>query len=133
MIRLLFALCLALLMWACEGSSIPTSPSPPARSPTFTLAGVVSEATPAGSSPIAGASLQIGVCPPNPQRSAPSYLRVVTDENGFYQVTGMCAGTTHLWVGKEGYTTLPGPQCDGDCLFVQIAGDTRFDIELVRQ
>jgi hypothetical protein len=60
-------------------------------------------------------------------------MKAVTDTDGFYRVEGMCAGITYVWVSKAGYQTSPPKQCDGDCLYALIDGDTRFDIELVRQ
>jgi hypothetical protein len=57
----------------------------------------------------------------------------VTDVAGFYRVQGMCAGITYGWVSKAGYKTSPPKQCDGGCLYATISGDTRFDVERVRQ
>jgi|GEM_PF-4887875 len=58
---------------------------------------------------------------------------VVTDSTGYYRVSNMCAGVTYVWVLKEGYRTRPTSQCDGDCLFAPIDGDTTFDILLARR
>jgi hypothetical protein len=113
----------------------PTSsllPLPPGVPGPYTLSGVISEATPNGRSPLSGAEVEVGVCPP-PNHSPPSYMKTVTDTNGTYSVSGMCTGTTYVWVSKEGFRTNPTAQCDGDCLFARINGDTRFDIELVRR
>jgi hypothetical protein len=37
-------------------------------------------------------------------------------------------------MSKAGYGNQPNlPQCDGGCLFASIDGETRFDIEMVKQ
>jgi hypothetical protein len=108
----------------------PLSPSPAASG--YTLSGTVSEATEGGSLPVPGAEVQVGVCPA--RNGAPdSILMVVTDSTGYYRVSNMCAGVTYVWVLKEGYRTRPTSQCDGDCLFAVINGDTTFDILLARR
>lgn len=118
------------------GTALPTVATPvlptPAAVVTYTLSGSVSEATSAGRTPIAGAEVEVGVCPPL-NGSPQGYERAVTDAHGFYSVPNMCAGLTYVWVAKDGYRTNPTRQCDGDCLFATIAGDSRFDVELVRQ
>jgi len=136
---------LAIAVAGCSGESvvsalptattpIPTAPPPQSAIPTgsFNLSGIVSEATPAGSKPLAAVDLEIAVCPPLNQAAA-SHIKTVTDANGFYSVSNMCPGTTYVWLAKAGYKASPPRQCDGDCLHATINGDTRFDIELVRQ
>jgi hypothetical protein len=84
---------------------------------TFTLSGVVTEMTPAGPAPVEGAWVDRGMTTGSQGAS--------TDKNGFYSILGMYNGTGAVAVGKTGYKT---EQRD-----VSINGDTRFDIQLVRQ
>lgn len=126
----------------CDGSRAPgpTAPSsgqpqPPPQPPrlTYLLSGVVSEVTPDGSRPLAGVTLQILTCR---GESRPDGMTTqVTEADGAYRVTEVCAGSAYVWAGKEGYANraLPTSQCDGDCLEVRITGDTRFDLEFVRR
>ena len=131
--------CLALLACGSEPRTptalLPTIPAPLSPSPVtarYTLSGIISEGTEHGSLPVAGAEVQVGVCPAH--NGAPeSILMVVTDSTGYYRVSNMCAGVTYVWVLKEGYRTRPTSQCDGDCLFARIDGDTTFDILLARR
>jgi hypothetical protein len=139
---------LAILVSACGNMAPPqtfTAPSPspasstsvpaPAPNPIVfdsTLSGLVYEVTPSGRVPIEGADVEIGVCPP--KGGAPlGYEKARTDATGFYAVGDMCNGVTYVWVSKPGYKTNPPRQCDGDCVYATVAGDTKFDIELVRQ
>ena len=146
-LRTALAIVIALGISACSGERpIPTAPtalpSPPAtRVPVppepnsphiYTLAGVISGSTPEGPLPLSDAVVVVGVCP-RVNYSPESYMTTVTDADGSYRVQGMCAGVTYVWVSKAGYKTSPPKQCDGDCLYATINGDTQFDIELVRQ
>ena len=138
-----------------SATEVPTAPSqtqlpvPPATAnsdPAFhvteaTLSGVVFENTPSGRVPIQGVDVLNG------EGGA-----TTTDAKGAYSLRPLwvcpCAaqpwveaGTTFLWIRKEGYgdpagtpasvfgrgTTLPGTRD------VKVEGDTRFDIELVRR
>ncbi len=108
----------------------PMSPSPAAA--RYTLSGTVSAQTENGSLPVSGAEVQVGMCP-RQNGSPESILMVVTDATGYYSVSNMCAGITYVWVLKEGYATRPTSQCDGDCLFARIDGNTTFDILLARR
>lgn len=84
---------------------------------TFTLSGVVFETTPGGRVPIQGATVS--------RSYGSGWQNSTTDDRGFYSIPGLYTRTDVVSVGKPGYerkeTTLP------------IGGDTRFDIELVRQ
>jgi hypothetical protein len=84
---------------------------------TFTLSGVITEATPAGLVPVQGVEVwrlygsgwQIGT----------------TDKNGFYEIHGLYTRTDQVVTFKEGYETVKQ--------IVSVDGDTRVDIQLVRR
>jgi hypothetical protein len=99
---------------------------------TFTLSGVVSEQTVSGTIPIGDVAIEVAVCP-RPGFSSAQTAKTVTNVSGFYTVSGMCTGTTYVWLSKDGYKTSPTGQCDGDCLYATIDGDTRFDVTLARR
>lgn len=120
--RLFVAVSLATLIWACGGgnqSASLTSPSAPplsaGPSPTYTLSGVVSEATPAGPAPIEGAQVE----------ESNRHVAARTDRNGFFSLSGLFAGSSSILVSKENYET--------DRRTVTINGDTRLDIQLRRR
>jgi hypothetical protein len=124
----------ALAVAGCE-SAKPTSPtvgpSTPARV-NYTLSGSVFETTPGGRAPIAGASVDVAVCP----ATGDTLARTVSDDTGHYVVSGVCTipHTSYVWVTKPGYATNPRTPCDGDCLTVNAdRPDTRFDVEVVRR
>jgi hypothetical protein len=102
-----------------------------------TLSGVVFEMTPAGPVPIEGASVYCELC------GEETHSWSLTDSNGFYRFTGAWALggiPTAAWIGKDGFTdpvglprpTPPNPSGPG-WREVQIEGDTRFDVELVKR
>jgi hypothetical protein len=107
-----------------------------------TLFGVVFETTPAGPAPISGVTVYCDAC----GELGHTWMR--TDGNGYYSFPGsletgggiwLSRDTTALWVVREGYQDPPGlvrlsplPSGPG-WRNVRIAGDTRFDVELVRQ
>ena len=126
-------------------NQLPDNHEPPA--PSFnvadvTLSGIVYEVTSAGRVPVAGALVLNG------EGEADT-----TDENGFYSIRpiwvcpcagqpSVPAGTTFVWVQKTGYTApagtpaskfVIGSQVIPGARDVVINGDTRFDLELVRQ
>lgn len=164
----LLVLVLAAGLAGCEGASSrsPTAPSTPqpeqAPQPTGSgpdtydvadviLSGVVYEVTPMGRVPIEGVLVQSDWWHMFPTPD------VVTDSRGFFSFrpVWVCpcslapwvdAGTTALWVNKDGYQApagqpasifhnRPGTTAPPDSHYrdVTINGDTRFDIELVRQ
>jgi hypothetical protein len=106
---------LAILTWACGGSSsFPASLTPPAPLPTYTLSGGVVGMTATGLTPIEGVVVQAGQTKP-----------VRTDANGFYTIPGLdAAARLTVTTIKAGYAT---GQTN-----VAISGDTRLDIQLVR-
>lgn len=85
---------------------------------SFALSGVVTEVTPAGIAPVEGVAVYGGIGDDN--RAAR------TDRDGFYTLLGMFDGTGRVVTIKEGYAQTEHKN-------VSIAGDTRFDIQLVRK
>ena len=85
---------------------------------SFTLSGVVTEATPAGNVPVEGVSVYRGV--------VSGWRGATTDRNGVYTILGMFDGTETVATSKEGYAKTEDKN-------VSIKGDTRFDIQIVRQ
>ena len=83
---------------------------------SLTLAGVITEATPAGIVPVAGVAVYCFVG--NDTRAA------TTDRNGFYTLLGMFDGTVTVVTIKEGYAETEHKN---------VRSDTRFDIQLVRK
>ena len=81
---------------------------------TFTLSGTVSEMTAAGPVPVPGVHVE----------NSNIHDAALTDEKGFFSVR-VHRGSIHLYVAKPGYR-------DGTRT-VSIDGDTRLDIQLVRQ
>jgi len=131
---------LAVMLTSCDRSSTaplqPTpTPLPPAPPPVpatgpYVLTGLIFELTSTGTVPVADALVEVAICP---EQSGHEYAQATTDQAGRYRLTGMCVGTTYLWVGKAGYRVnrKGASQCDGDCVYVSIKQDTTFDVELV--
>jgi hypothetical protein len=90
---------------------------------TFTLSGVVFEITATGRTPVEGVFIE-----------GYDVAATRTDRNGFYTVPAY-EGLNYLFVSKEGYQTDPPqlPNCESCNVAVTINGDTRVDIQLVRQ
>ncbi len=85
---------------------------------TFTLSGVVTDIDGNGLRvPVAGVSVYRGV--------VSGWRQGITDHHGFYSISGMFNGTEEVTTRKDGYANTRHE--------VSIDGDTRFDIELVRQ
>lgn len=93
------------------------------RITTYTISGIVFEVTPTGQVPIEGVSLYCDSC-----GSPDGHTFVDSDANGSYSFSWAHNGATFLMVKKEGYLALPSGG-----VTVMVRGDTRFDIELVRQ
>ena len=130
---------LTMLMSACEGASqSPTSPTPPALTETRgtfsgrgTLSGVVFEIRAGGLVGVEGVQVYCDAC--GPQGHSDRY----TDGSGEYHF-GDTANGRHLVIlgAKTGYTLLrPDEAIAGWMGGVRatVSGDSRFDIELVRQ
>jgi len=101
-----------------------------------TLSGYVMEETAAGRVPVADVDMEAVYCPPGP-RGSYSLRTATTDADGFYSIPGLCDSSSALFVYKPGYhlPPTPDPQCEGDgaeCRWIEIAGNTRFDVLLVR-
>ena len=84
---------------------------------TYTLSGVVTEATSAGQVPVEGATVY--------RAYGSGWQDAVTDRSGPYQIHGLYARTDKVSVSKDGYVT--------ETTSVTIEGDTRFDTLLVRR
>jgi hypothetical protein len=87
----------------------------PPGSPT--LSGVVTEAMPAGPTPVAGVTVYRGVIT--------GWRVAKTDRNGFYEIRGLFDGVEEVSTNMEGYETAKSN--------VSIKGDTRFDIQIVKR
>ena len=86
---------------------------------SLTLAGVITEATPAGIVPVAGVAVFCDL-------GGSHWRRATTDRDGFYTVLGMFDATVKVVTTREGYAQTEHKN-------VMIKGDTRFDIQLLRQ
>ena len=142
---------LALAQVGCGHSEpSPTAPSPSnvpvvpqAGAPVYTLSnvilsGMVFEETANGRVGIAGADVYCEPC------GADTHTWALTDANGLYHFTGVWTNPGHfptrISVGKSGYVdpagiptpTPPNPSGQG-WREVVVIGDTRFDMQLVRQ
>jgi hypothetical protein len=142
---------LVLALGACNGSgSYPTAPSTPAPVPApavdpfgytlsdVTLSGVVFEETLNGRAPIEAVAVYCEPC------GAETHTWAYTDSNGLYRFSGVWTNAGHfptrISFGKNGYvdpaglpkTTPPNPS-GPSWREVVVNGDTRFDVQLVRQ
>jgi hypothetical protein len=86
---------------------------------TYTLSGVVTEATAAGLVPIENAEVW------RLDEEQSGWDHNTTDKNGFYQLHGLSDGSRRATFSKEGYQKID--QAD-----VPVHGDTRFDVQLLR-
>ena len=84
---------------------------------TPTMSGLVTELTPAGPVPLSGVNVYRLV--------TTGWRNATTDIHGLYSIPGLIEGTATVSVQKEGYETQSST--------VTIAGDSRFDIQLVRR
>ena len=145
------AVVLAAFLWGCgdgitAGPNAPTpTPAPSPSTPTpgppeilYTLSGVVFEMTGAGRVPVEGVEVYCEPCGRPGGHSAR-----FTDGRGAYSFDGtggVAAGSIPMLLSKRGYV-LPGQpdQAGPDGLgwmgntSVQVSGDTRFDIQIVRK
>ena len=107
------------------------------RRPRFTLSGFVTEDTPAGTVPLAGIELEVEFCPP--PMAGYDFVPSRTDARGFYSVPDLCEGRTAVFAAlNSAYTYATGSDgCDDghgtECRWAMIAGDTRFDIRLIKR
>ena len=100
------------------------------------LSGVVSESTPNGRVPIAGAVVYCELC------GQTTHTWATADANGFYRFSGDIATGGGVWLnpGRGTPIMVGGPDFETQATFVGknltvpiTAGDTRFDVELVRR
>jgi hypothetical protein len=103
----------------------------PGPQPTYTLSGIVSEVTAAGSVPAEGVQLYCDSC-----GSPDGHTFTSSDANGFYTFAWARNGVHPLLVWKDGYLVIDpsGALVDGTAVKnATVDGDTRFDIQLVRR
>lgn len=139
--KMFVAMGLAAAMMACGQSDPPTSPAtttpPPSPAPPAapttggTLSGIVFEVTPSGNSPVEGVEVYCDAC--GPMGHSASF----TTNEGRYRLEGAPGGTNLLLLSKAGYN-LPRPDWTGSGgwmggINATVNGETRFDIEVVRQ
>jgi hypothetical protein len=97
----------------------------------YILSGVVFEITAAGQVPIEGVQIYCDSC-----GSPVGHTFVLTDANGFYSLEWSINGVHPLFVTKTGYQIFDptGTLRDGlGRISATVHGDTRFDIQLVKQ
>jgi Carboxypeptidase regulatory-like domain len=94
-----------------------TSVFPPG---TYTLSGIVTEATENGLMPIENVNVY------RLDEEASGWDQTTTDPNGFYEIHGLSDGSRLIGFSKEGYQKVE--QAD-----FSIHGDLRFDIQLIRR
>jgi hypothetical protein len=87
---------------------------------TYTLSGVVTEATGTGLTPIENASVY------RLNQEAGGWDEARTDGNGFYEIHGLTDGSRLTGFSKDGYQKVE--QAD-----LPIHGDMRFDVQLIRR
>jgi Carboxypeptidase regulatory-like domain len=101
------------------------------RIASFTLSGMVFEATPEGQMPIEGVELYCDGC-----GSPVGHTSVFTDADGFYSFAWTFNGPNPLFVTKAGYAIVDPTGTLKDAygrVTATVKGDTRFDIELIRR
>ena len=118
----------------------PSQPGPTATLPSTTgsLYGVVTEMTSNGLAPIGGVvvaplSCAIAICPSS-QKSI--YQEVTTANDGTYRVTGLYNSEfNYIWLGRgfELVGARPIAPCEDCDVIATVNGDTRLDIQVVRQ
>jgi len=87
---------------------------------TYTLSGVITEATETGPVPIENAEVW------RVDEEQSGWDHHATDKNGFYQLHGLSSGSRETSFSKAGYQSV-------DLRDVPVNGDTRFDAQLVRR
>jgi hypothetical protein len=135
------SLVIAVAISGCGSPIRPTSPSvlqtavappatvpQPAPQPTYTLSGVVSELTSAGTMPAAGVQLYCDSC-----GSPDGHTFTTSDPNGFYSFSWTRNGVHPLLVWKDGYAVIDPSGTRSNGVAVTVDGDTRFDIQIVRR
>ena len=135
--------CVTILTMACDGdrtspfrfptSASPTvtqAPTPTATVITGTLSGVVFEVTSAGNAPVEGVQVYCDAC-------GLGHASQFTDGNGAYSFSDVKTAIYPLWVAKQGYNLAKPTGRAGigwmGSINADVNGNTRFDIEIVRQ
>jgi hypothetical protein len=134
--------CLALSLSACDNTSrsplsptaVPTPPPlPTGTTGTGTLSGVVYEVTAAGNVPVQGVEVYCDAC-------GAGHAMIFNDATGLYRFQDVAPGVYPLYLAKPGYSLASptGPAVGGPggwmgSITARVSGDTRFDIQLVRQ
>ena len=143
------ALVLATLVVACSDDTTPSpiAPTPP-QTPTtptpappgtlYTLSGVVFEVTSAGNQPLQGVEVYCEPCGPPDGHS----LRQ-TGPDGIYSFAGaggVAPGRIQMLLAKQGYMLPNQPDMSGPdgkgwmgSVTVAVAGDTRYDIQIMQK
>lgn len=114
--RVAAAIGLATLMLGCGRGDTPLTPSPgsPPAATTYTLSGVVTEATPTGSTAVEGMRVQ----------EIDSGRFAMTDADGSYSISGLRANSISVAASKPGYVTHTKT--------LTIAADTQLDFRVDR-
>ena len=86
---------------------------------TYTLSGIVTEATETGLTPLENASVY------RLNQEEGGWDEATTDRNGFYEIQGLTDGSRLTGFSKDGYQKIE--QAD-----LPIHGDVRFDVQLIR-
>jgi hypothetical protein len=87
---------------------------------TYTLSGIVTEATETGQTPIENASVY------RLNQEAGGWDDALTDRNGFYEIHGLLDGSRLIGFSKDGFQKIEQAE-------FPIHGDTRFDVQLSRR
>jgi len=87
---------------------------------TYTLSGIVTEATETGLTPIENADVY------RLNQEAGGWDEATTDRNGVYEIHGLADGSRLTGFSKNGYETLEQPD-------LPIHGDMRLDVQLIRR
>jgi len=87
---------------------------------TYTLSGIVTEATETGLTPIENVAVY------RLNQEAGGWDATTTDRNGFYEIHGLTDGSRLTGFSKDGYEKVE--QAD-----FPIHGDMRFDVQLIRR
>ena len=86
---------------------------------TYTLSGIVTEATEAGLTPVENVSVY------RLDEEESGWDNTTTDRNGFYQIHGLTDGSRTTGFSKDGFQKIEQPY--------PIHGDVRFDVQLIRR
>jgi hypothetical protein len=101
------------------------------RQPTFVLWGIVSELTATGQIPVPDVEVYCDAC------GEDGHTFTHTDADGLYNFPEVYANSLDLLLQKDGYTDPPGtppsPIKSRLVRRVNVVGDSRFDIQLMKR